>query len=81
MSVKVDYFYPFSKGFFGKTLSGSKNNKLLKEPVLEKVMPDSTSDFSKHFENKIVQQYLERSPKVDVVQIEDVPELFPNMIP
>lgn len=80
MSVKVDYFYPFSKGFFGKTLSAQKNNKLVNEPVLNKVKPDSISDFSKHFENKMTQHCLERAPKVDAFQIEKEPELFPNMM-
>ena len=81
VASKIDYFYPFSKGFFGKTLLGQKQNVIEKKVLFMNVTHDSLSDFMKHFDDKIWKQNLERSPKTDIVKLEKIPKLFPNMVP
>ena len=44
MAMKVDFLYPFDKGFFGKTLLAGAQDNAVQKSSLKKVMPDSISD-------------------------------------
>ena len=41
MAMKVDFLYPFDKGFFGKTLLAGAQDNAVQKSSLKKVMPDS----------------------------------------
>ena len=81
MAMKVDFLYPFDKGFFGKTLLAGAQDNAVRNPLLKRVMPDSISDFMKHFENKMYKHSLERAPKADTYEVSEPVVMFPDMIP
>lgn len=62
---KVNLFYPFDKGFFGKTLM-SPMERVIKHGKPSKVEMSSIDDFNKHFADKLFRSVLERTPKADV---------------
>ncbi len=69
MAPKVDFLYPFDKGFFGSSLlAASKHTPSGKVQKAERLM-DSVSDFTKHIEDMIISKLkLEKSPKSDVFE-------------
>lgn len=69
MAPKIDFLYPFDKGFFGKTLLSSKT-VLPKNYRPSKLKWDSVDDIIKYFDNKMFKQRLTRSPKTDIVEIQ-----------
>ena len=70
MAPKVDFFYPFDKGFFGKTLAQAAKQPLPEGFIPSKLKLDSIDDLVKYFDSKLFSpQPLERSPKVDKVVI------------
>lgn len=81
MSKHINIFYQMDKGFFGKTMSAfsSNANKTAKNV---KVMPDSISDFCRHFETKVLNHKLERIPNKDTLEREavSIPEMFQALL-
>lgn len=67
MAPKIDFLYPFDKGFFGKNLSASKS-VLQKNYRPSKLKFDSIDDMTKYFDNEMFQQRLTGSPKTDIVE-------------
>lgn len=65
---KVNLFYPFDKGFFGKTLM-SPMERVIKHGKPSKVEMSSIDDFNKYFADKLFHCPLERSPKADVLDV------------
>ncbi len=69
MAPKVDFLYPFDKGFFGETLF-TRTKKNIKDFKPSKITRDSIDDFVEYFDNKLFNfsQKLERSPMTDTVE-------------
>lgn len=81
MAAKIDFLYPFDKGFFGKTMRNSTPFETAKQTAYKKVMPDTLSDFMRHFEMKMKQQTFERVPQKDTYEPLPLPKMFPDMVP
>ena len=80
MSYKVNIFYPFDKGFFGKTLTSSNRVSAQLESH-SNLKLDSVDDMIKHFRDECVKYACERSPKADIYEpksLENVVD-FPNV--
>lgn len=82
MSYKVNIFYPFDKGFFGKTLSTFKNEgaKITQTTELKQ---DSVDDMIKYFKDKCVKMSFERTPfndsyeaPIPIGRFKDFPGIF-----
>ncbi len=80
MAYKVDFLYPFDKGFFGKTLADSAN-KAVKIDNPSNLKMDSVDDLVKHFKDECIRCAFERSPKVDSFEVKPVENViaFPNV--
>lgn len=82
MSYKVNIFYPFDKGFFGKTLT-TNNRAAVKLEKSSNLQLDSADDFIKHFQDSCIKRRFERSPKSDsyeskqpTKEVIDFPNIF-----
>lgn len=83
MYTKINIFYPFDKGFFGKTLSGSAGNAVKKVKSANSKVFDSVDDFVHHFQLEMMKKQAPKasSLKSDVFQpkkVEVVDELRPD---
>ncbi len=81
MSKHINIFYQMDKGFFGKTMSAFSSNAS-KSSKKVKTLPDSISDFCKHFETKIKNNRLERMPNNDVLEREavSIPDMLESLV-
>lgn len=79
MSFKVDFLYPFDKGFFGKTLSAWSKSHAGEGIKPYKIEMSSIDDFNKHFADKFFEHRLERTPETDKYTLQ-LADQFPNIL-
>ncbi len=62
---KIDIFYPFDKGFFGKTLMTPIKDGLKAAREGSKIQLDSIDDLNHYFSQKLMKSNLERVPETE----------------
>ncbi len=62
---KIDIFYPFDKGFFGKTLMTPIKEGLKVTREGSKLQLDSIDDLNHHFALQLMKSNLERVPETE----------------
>lgn len=77
---KIDIFYPFDKGFFGKTLMTPIKDGLKVAREGSKIQLDSIDDLNHYFSQKLMKSNLERVPaKEEFTRSADIEQLSDRM--